>query len=50
MNGVRERRRNGRVSGGGSMEGEVRGREQRVTERKEKECKWERSGYEDMST
>lgn len=32
------------------MEGEVRGREQRVTERKERARKWERSAYEDMST
>lgn len=32
------------------MEGEVRGREQRATERKERKRKWERSAYEDMST
>lgn len=31
------------------MEGEVRGREQRATERKERERKWERSAYEDVS-
>ena len=50
MNGARERRRNRRVSGGGSVEGEVRGREQRVAEGKERQRKWERSAYEDMST